>query len=149
MTALTYIFIILLFSGGTLALSGLIVAKKPDAKQIIDKLVPFQAIIGVGLLVLAIYFLVKMGPVNMIRVLKVMPVPGIAMIGAVLSGIGLGFFFGMPQIAKWAPGQSSAEVKALELSQRLAPYTAIVGIVAVASGALMLLMELGLLKFLL
>jgi hypothetical protein len=45
---------VVLILGGILAVSALIVAQKPNAQQMIDKLVPFQAIIGVGLVVLGI-----------------------------------------------------------------------------------------------
>ena len=39
---------VVLILGGILAVSALLVAQKPNAQQMIDKLVPFQAIIGIG-----------------------------------------------------------------------------------------------------
>ena len=50
---------LVLIAGGILAASGLIIAKKPDAKQLIDKLMPYQAIIGVVLLALGILNLLR------------------------------------------------------------------------------------------
>ena len=40
---------LLVIAGGILAAAGLIISKKPDAKQLIDKLVPYQAFIGVAM----------------------------------------------------------------------------------------------------
>ena len=141
-----YLQLVLLILAGILALSTFIVAKKPDAKAMIDKLVPFQAFIGVGLLVISIVNWVRMGLGMPFTILKFWTLGGIALIGAIFSGILLGFLFGMPQIAKWIPGDSSAEQKALDLSRKIAPIQMIVGIVALVSGVLFLLMELGILK---
>jgi len=143
---LGYVFMILLFLGGILALSNLIVSKKPDAKQLLDKLVPFQALIGVALLGIALILMFYIGPINMFRALKGNALIAMTFIAGIFSGIALGFFFGMPQIAKWAPGESAAEVKAMELSKKLAPYTMIVGVIALVAATLMLLMHLGVLK---
>jgi len=146
MRILDNVYLVLLFVGGILALSSLIVAKAPDARRIIDKLVPYQALIGVALLGIAIVLLVHVGPINMFRVFKVNLVLGMAGVGAILSGIALGFCFGMPQIAKWTPGQSSAEMKAMELSRKLVPYTMLVGVIMLGSAIVLLLHKLGLLK---
>jgi hypothetical protein len=51
----------------------------------------------------------------------------------------LGALFGMPQIAKWIPGESSAEQKALELSQKIAPYQVVLGVIGLASALVYLL----------
>jgi hypothetical protein len=137
---------VLLILGGILALSAFIVSKKPNAKATIDKLVPFQAFIGVGLLAVSLINWIRIGIIDIFRLLKFWPLGGIAIIGAVFSGILLGALFGMPQIAKWIPGDSSAETKALELSKKVAPIQMLVGIVALGSGFLLLLIELGILK---
>ena len=137
---------ILLIAGGILALSAFIVAKKPDAKAMVDKLVPYQALIGVALLAVSLINMLRVGPINMFRLLKIWPLFGITVIGAVISGILLGFFFGMPQIAKWIPGESSAETKATELAKKIAPLQMAVGVIALASGVLFLFYSLGILK---
>jgi hypothetical protein len=147
MRVLENVYLVLLIVGGILALSGLIVAKSPEAKRYIDKLVPYQALIGVALLALGLVLLVHTGPINMFRALKGNAVAAMAAIGAVFSGIVAGFFFGMPQIAKWAPGDSPAEVKAMELSRKLAPFVMLVGVVMLGSAGVLLLYKLGLLKY--
>jgi predicted small integral membrane protein len=147
MNALANLMMLLLFVGGILAISNLIAVKSPEAKKIIDRLVPYQALIGVAMLASSLVLIIYLGPINMFRALKVNALVAITFIGGYYAGILLGFFFGMPLIAKWIPGESSAEVKALELSRKLAPYTMLVGIVALGAGGLMLLYKFGLLKY--
>jgi hypothetical protein len=141
-----FVHLALLIAGGILALSAFIVAKKPDAKAAIDKLVPYQAFIGVALLAISIINWLRIGLIDIFRFLKFWPLGGIALIGAVFSGILLGALFGMPQIAKWIPGESNAETKALELSKKVAGIQMLVGIIALGSGLLLLLIELRILK---
>lgn len=143
---LGWVLIILMIAGGILGVSGLIVAKKPNAKALIDKLVPFQAFIGVGLLALGIWALLNFGPINTFRILPHFPVLGIFAVTASWGSILLGFLFGMPQIAKWIPGESAAETKATELSKKLAPFQLILGAVVGVGGVIGLLLALGILK---
>ncbi len=58
------------------------------------------------------------------------------------SAIQLGFMFGMPQIAKWMPGEGGAEQKGMELSRQLAPFQVIIGLVGIGSSLLALLFAL-------
>lgn len=146
MTALESLFLVLLLVGGALALAGLIAAKSPQAGQILVKLVPFQALIGVALLVVAVLVLLKIGPLTLIKGLQHQAVPTAARIAAIVSGIALGFFFGTPQLVKWAPNPQ-AEAKAYQLSQQLAPFTMLVGMVMLGAAAVILLDKLGLLKY--
>lgn len=143
---LGWVLIILMIAGGILGVSGLIVAKKPDAKALIDKLVPFQAFIGVGLLGLGLWALLSFGPIDTFRYMKIWPMLGIFAFTASYGAILLGFLFGMPQIAKWIPGESAAEAKATELSKKLAPFQLILGAVVGLGGILGLLLVLGILK---
>lgn len=135
---------ILLILAAVLALSGLIASKSADAKQMIDKLVPYQALIGVGLLAVGLIQLLRIGPINLFRMLG--HLFGIALFVGVVGGILLGFMFGMPQIAKWIPGESPAEQKAQELSSKLAPYQLILGALCGGAGVVFLLIQLHILK---
>ena len=137
--------IILGVLGGVLAAAALIISKKPDAKQYIDKLAAYQAFIGVGLIAVSL--------INFLRMLKYLSalfhfaaffaVAFLAMVGA---GFLLGALFGMPQIAKWIPGESSAEQKAVELSKKVTPYQVLLGVILVISSVIMLLYWLHILK---
>jgi len=129
---------ILLILGGILAISNLIVAKKPEAKQMIDKLLPYQAGIGVALLVFGLLNLLRYLS-SMFTIIKLMPLLGIAALAMFVSAILLGFMFGMPQIAKWMPGNANAEQKGMELSKKLAPYQVILGLIGIGSSLIFLL----------
>jgi hypothetical protein len=143
---LIFVNIILGILGGILAAAALIVSKSPNAKATIDKLTPFQALIGVGLVAVSlINFLRLVGHLtDMFRVNLLWAGAFLAMVG---SGVLLGALFGMPQIAKWIPGESSAEAKALELSKKVAPYQVLLGIVSAIASLVTLLYMLGILKW--
>ena len=137
---------LVLIVGGILAVSGLIVAKKPDAKELIDKLVPYQAIIGIALLALGIVNLVRWLGNGLFTLMKIAPLFGLTVLGMIVTSILLGFMFGMPQIAKWLPGEGAAEQKGMELSKKLAPYQVVIGIIGLVSALLMLLYRFSILK---
>lgn len=137
---------LVLIAGGILAVSGLIVAKKPDAKQLIDKLVPYQAIIGVVLLVFGVVNLLRWLGNHLISLISHIPLFGLTLLAMTVTSILLGFMFGMPQIAKWMPGEGAAEQKGLALSQKLAPFQVMIGIVGLIAALLMLLYRFGILS---
>ena len=143
---LIFINILLGILGGILAAAALIVSKKPNAKAMIDKLTPYQALIGVGLVAVSlINFLRLLGHLSdMFKVNLLWAAGFLAMVG---TGVVLGALFGMPQIAKWIPGESSAEQKALELSKKVAPYQVMLGIISFVASLITLLYMLEILKF--
>ena len=136
-----YAWPIVLILGGILGCAGLIVAKKPDAKELIGKLQPFQAAIGVALLVFGVLNLLD--AIRFLSLMSLIPVTVIMAFAAVLSAIVLGIMFGMPMIAKLS---ASGAAKGEELGKKLAPYQTLVGIVAIVTGLYFLLMILGILK---
>jgi hypothetical protein len=131
-----------LIAGGILAVSSLIVAKKPDAQKLIDKLVPYQAVIGVALLVLGIVNLIRGLGNHLIDILRLVPLFGMTYLAMCVTSILLGFMFGMPQISKWLPGEGAAEQKGMELSKKLAPYQVIIGLVGLVAALMMILYRL-------
>jgi hypothetical protein len=134
--------ILLLIAGGILATSALIVAKKPDAKQWIDKLVPYQAIIGVALLAVGVLDLLRwLGALR--HLLPDAPVHVVVWLAVIVTSILLGFLFGMTQIAKWLPGHAAAEQKGRELSNKLAPYQLIIGVIGLGAALLLFLYRFG------
>ncbi|MEO8699008.1 MAG: hypothetical protein ABI867_03160 [Kofleriaceae bacterium] len=145
MRGLAIIFDLLLIVGGILAMSGLIIAKKPDAKAILDKVMPFQALIGVAMLVLGIIYLIVLGPIAVFKGITVNPLPGAAALGGILVAIILGALFAVQQLAKMT-GDLNAEQKALELSNKLAPFQMLLGLLAIACAVVSLLAIAGLLK---
>jgi len=137
---------ILVILGGILAISGLILQRKPDAKALIDKLTPYQASIGVAMIAFGVINVVRLLGIltDMFKVNLLWAASVWAMLGC---SIVLGALFGMPQIAKWIPGDSPAEQKALELSRKVAPYQVILGLVAIASALIYLLYRFNIIHF--
>lgn len=129
-----------LIVAGILAVSGLIISKKPEAKQLIDKLVPFQGFIGVGLLALGVIFLLgwigKMDRISDVGKLWG-AFPFVIYLGTA-AAIALGFLFGMPLIAKWIPGETPAEQKAMEMQKKIAGFSTVIGILGLLFGLMML-----------
>ncbi|MEZ4400193.1 MAG: hypothetical protein R3B06_09250 [Kofleriaceae bacterium] len=136
---MTWLTIIALIAAGILALSSFIISNKPQAKELIDKLVPFQGAIGVALLVLGAYLAIDL--IQHSDALTRSGFPLSILIAYLLcagGALGLGFLFGMPLVAKWIPGESPAEQKAMEMQQKLAPYQTLLGVVALVGAALRL-----------
>jgi len=129
---------VLLILGSILALSGLIISKKPDAKAMIDKLTPYQAVIGVAMLATGLWWVIRWGG-YLVDAFKFNAILAACIWGVIGVSILLGALFGMPQIAKWIPGDSPAEQKALELAQKVAPFQVVLGLVGLASAFVYLL----------
>jgi hypothetical protein len=136
-----YLFALLLIAAGLLGASALIVAKKPNAASVINALVPFQALIGAGSLVLAVLELLHLGPKTLFDTIRWVPVMGGSFLGGILSGILLGFMFAIPLMARLGAGQQ----RAAEVAAKIAPWQLLIGCVAVVSGVLMLLFRSGIL----
>ena len=86
---LIFVNIVLGLLGGTLAAAALIVSKKPDAKQYIDKLAAYQAIIGVGLIAVSVInFLRMLGYIT--ALLRYATLFGASFIAMVAAGFLLG-----------------------------------------------------------
>lgn len=131
--------------GGIIAMSGLIAKKAPNAQEALNKILPYKAFIGVGLLVAGVLGLLDvMGDLGLM--FKINKLFGISIVLTIASCFLLGFMLGMPQIAKWIPGDSAPEVKAAELSKKLVAFEIPIGIMGIVSGVLMLLFRLEILK---
>jgi len=140
-----YIGPLLLVFCGLLAISSLVIAKRPDAKRLIDKVVPYQGILGVILLAWGVWDLIRL--LSWLgTVFRVGVVYAIALYAYIAAEILLGFLFGMPLIAKWLPGEGKGEQKAVELQKKVAAYQTIIGIVGIVAGLLWILFQAGILK---
>lgn len=127
---------VLLILGGILALSGLILARKPDAKAMIDKLMPYQAMIGVALLAFGVINVIRLMP--HLDNLFQLPFFGGAIVGMIGCSVLLGLLLGMPQIAKWMGNASGAEHKVAEMAAKVAPYQTLIGIIGIVSSVVFL-----------
>lgn len=122
------LFTILCIVIGVLGASSLITAKVPDADKLISRIAPFKAFIGVGALVLGVMWLLDiMGGFSLL--LK--SAGGIVLVATVVSLILVSFVLAMPQIAKWIPGDSAPEEKAMQLQKKLLPFEVPLGVICI------------------
>jgi hypothetical protein len=138
-----WITIAALLLGGILAVSGLIISKRPQAKETLDKLVPFQGLIGVVLLAWGVIDLIRWLSNDLTGFLNFWALGGGILIVAVLSEIFLGFLLGMPMIAKQMPGTSTAERKAMEMQEKIAGFSVMLGGIGIAAAIGLLMIQLG------
>ncbi len=101
------LFPILTIVGGLIAASSLLIAKKPDAKELFDKVAPYQGMIGVGMLVLGVLWTLQVLP-HMGSLLSAAPVNAIVTIATLAGTILVGFLLGYGLISKFALSKNEA-----------------------------------------
>ena len=118
------------------ALSSFIIAKKPEAKQLFEKIQPYQGFLGVALLVIGIYDLYHNVLSDFVMdksrwgiMMEFDKLAGIALLGYIIAEILLGFMLGFGLIATWIPGESGAEKKAVAIQKKLLTFSLPIGIV--------------------
>lgn len=131
---------IALIVAGVIAASAFIISKAPNAKQLIDKLAPIQGVLGIGLLVWGIIDLLRLLPnidaLNKSAETQMILV--IAVYAALASELLLGFFLGMPLIAKLIPGDSPIEQRAVEMQKKIGAYQTLLGFVGIGAAIVLL-----------
>ena len=116
--------------GGLIAASSLIVAKKPDAQELLDKLTPFQGWIGVVLLIWSVQ-----GILASIRFFSV--------IGLATSGVMfvVGFLLSYALLSKYLLEKNeTAKEKGQQLRAKLVKYQVPAGVILVILGILSIVM---------
>jgi len=122
-------------AGGILAASALIVARKPNAKELITKLTPYTGWIGIVMFFWGIY-----GVINIVRFLGVLtsaPVFFVFALAVTLSDLVVGFLLGFGLITKYTLNSNAvARARGEQLRERLVPYQATFGLISIACGVL-------------
>lgn len=119
--------------GGIIAASSLIVAKKPNAQELIDKLTPYQGWIGVVLAFWGVWGII-------------ISLSHFSIIGIALSAVEfvVGFLLGYGLISKYLLEKNeTAKAKGQELRMKLTKYQVPAGIILIVLGVLSLLRYLG------
>jgi hypothetical protein len=128
------IHVVVLVLGGILAVSALIVAQKPNARQVIEKIAPYQTTIGLVLIALGIVNFVRIVPNISGEFVKNLLVAAV-MLAVCGASILLGVLFGMGPIMHFLAGNAAAEQKAHELVMKVAPYQVLIGLAGLAAAA--------------
>ena len=122
--------------GALVCLSGFIIAKKPEAKHLFEKVAPFQGFLGVFLLAWGLYdlwhYVIRDWPPMDRSLFSVAleheTLTAVALLGYILSEIIIGFCLGFGLIANWIPGEHGAEKKGLEIQRKLLGFSIPIGI---------------------
>ncbi|PKN21254.1 MAG: hypothetical protein CVU65_17210 [Deltaproteobacteria bacterium HGW-Deltaproteobacteria-22] len=135
-----------LIAAGIISITNLIVAKKPDLKDKLDKLTDYSGYIGSVILLAGIWglvdglFISKFYTAHVGAFMKVVPVQAIAIFLFPPLCIVLGLLQGLPKIAEWT-GKDLTKVE--EMAKKVAPFSVPFGIAGIAVGFLLLLFLLG------
>lgn len=132
---------LLLIIGGALAIPSLIAKKNPNAMEMLNKIVPFQGIIGIILLLWGLYMLITdvLGGYFSLF-LQIFPVWGILYLLTILVSIGLGILLGYGLISKYALSKSADAARGGEaVRSKLLGIQAPLGIAGILLGILMLI----------
>ncbi|MBW2734015.1 MAG: hypothetical protein JRH20_16630 [Deltaproteobacteria bacterium] len=130
----------LLIVGGILAAAGLILARKPDAKELIDKITPYQGYIGGTLFAWGLYNLIFTVLMNI--GLMFSSLVFIVIFIAVLTEVVLGFMLAFGLITKYALSKNeTALAKGQAIRAKLAPFQGIIGLIGIGVGVALLVVR--------
>jgi hypothetical protein len=119
-------------AGGILAASALIIARKPNAKELIDKLTPYQGWIGVVMFGWGIWEI--LGCLRFMSLLSLRPGLWVFWLTMGIADLVVGFLLGFGLITKWALGKNpSALARGQQIRQKLAKYQGAFGLLAIGT----------------
>jgi len=125
------LFPILTILTGLLTASALIVARKPNAQAIFDRVRPYQALFGVGVFAMGVFWFIRWLP-NLS--LSLSTLPGMIVLGMIVMNILLGFMLGFSVLSGWLARNDSAKEKSDALVAKLTTAQIPLGVGAVALG---------------
>ena len=126
---------------GCLAVPSLILAKKPDAKALFDKIAPYQGVIGIIFAFWGLWGIVQC--VLNIGLLSSIPVAwGVWLLVSVVEAA-LGFILGYGLISKHMLSKNEAAAeKGEKLLQKLLPLQGTLGLVAIVLGIIQIVVSI-------
>lgn len=132
---------ILLIVLGILAVPSLILSKKPDAKELLDKITPYQGYIGVVFVFWGIWEIISC--ILNLSILTSYPIIWIFALLIGLVEVGLGFIMGYALIAQHALSKNpEAAKKGEELLAKLTPLKGKLGIASIILGILYIILRI-------
>jgi len=126
---------IITICGGILAASAFIISRKPNAKELIDKLTPYEGWIGVVMFFWGVKEMI--GAVTGLSLLSEAPLQWVFWTGSGLADLFVGFILGFKLISKWVLSRNeTALAKGQELRLKLSKFQVPLGFFAIVMGAL-------------
>ncbi len=127
------LFGLLAFVAGALAAANFVIERLPDAKQWIEKAMPYQAMIGFVALVMSVLWGLN------IFSLKAAFLTQTVYLGCAVSTMVVGFLLGFPMIQQWIATDEKSKEKADDIRKKLSPYQVLAGLVAMGAGVYLFL----------
>lgn len=122
-------------AGGILAASALIIARKPNAKDLIDKLTPYQGWIGIVMFFWGVWGVLDC--VRFMSLLSARPLFWLFWLACGVADLVVGFLLGFGLITKYALSKSpAANARGQQIRAKLAGYQGAFGLFAIATGVL-------------
>jgi len=119
-----------------IAVPSLILSKKPNAKELLDKVAPYQGWIGVVFCFWGIWGIIS-AFLNM-SWLSVAPIWWITLLAGSIVEAGLGFMLGYGLISEYLAKNDEAKQKAELIRAKIAPKQGQLGLLGLAVGAWMI-----------
>ena len=121
--------------GGIIAASGFIISRKPNAKELIDKIVPYTGWVGMVMFGWGIWE--TLGVIRSIGMIGEFPLRWAFWLCVGLADLGVGFLLGFSLISQYALGKNKAALaKGEQLRAKLVGIQAPLGLFAIVMGVL-------------
>jgi hypothetical protein len=125
---------------GCLAASTLIAKKQPNAKELIDKLVPIQGYLGLITLVLGLWALINL--LMNVSLVHLVPLRYLVSLAMSICMIALGFLLGFGLINQFALSKNpEAAAKGAAMQLKIATYQIPLGVLGIILGVWVLVMH--------
>jgi hypothetical protein len=122
-------------AGGILAASALIIARKPNAKDLIDKITPYQGWIGIVMFIWGVFGTLQC--LGGIGLLSSRPLFWLFWLASGVADLVVGFLLGFGLITRYALGKNAAaQARGQQIRAKLAAYQGVFGVFAIAMGSL-------------
>jgi hypothetical protein len=128
------VFGLLAIIAGALAAANFVIEKLPNTKEYIEKMIPYQAVIGAVALVLSVLKLLDAFALKYVDNFTF-----IINLCCIASTAIVGFLLGFPMVQQFMANDENSKAKAEEIRKKLSAYQVIAGLIALGSGVYMLL----------
>jgi hypothetical protein len=128
-----FVFGLLAVIAGALAASNFVIEKLPNTKGYLEKIVPYQAVIGVVAMILSVLKLLDAFSIRADFFTKLIN------FGCIASTVVVGFLLGFPMVQQFFADDEKSKLKADEFRKKLSPYQVIAGLVAIGTGLYLIL----------
>ncbi len=118
---------------GALASANFVIEKLPNSRTYIEKMIPYQAIVGVIAMILSVLKLLDAFTIKADFFTLMIHFSCIASTAIV------GFLLGFPMVQQFMANDEGSKAKAENVRKKLAPYQVIAGLVALGTGAYLLI----------